>query len=85
MVQLILQVLLIPVVFALHPENHGLQPEKFLKTLRDLNLSVYEYKIASVAREYKNNQQLQNMARHIIQSLSDLTLGRQNDDVEVTS
>ena len=27
MVQLILQVLLIPVVFTLHPENHALHPE----------------------------------------------------------
>ena len=56
MVQLILQVLLIPVVFTLHPENHALHPEQFLKVLRNLNVSVYEFKIASVAREFKDNQ-----------------------------
>ena len=55
MVQLILQVLSIPVVFALHPENHALNPDQFMRTLNDLNMSVYEYKIASVAREFKDN------------------------------
>ena len=29
-----LNVLLIPVVFAMHPENHALQPEEFLKTIK---------------------------------------------------
>lgn len=55
MVQLILQVLSIPVIFALHPENHALHPEQFMRTLNDLNMSVYEYKIASIAREFKEN------------------------------
>ena len=55
MVQLILQVLSIPVIFALHPENHALKPEQFKRTLNDLNMSVYEYKIASIAREFKEN------------------------------
>ena len=61
-----LNALLIPVVFALHPDNHSINPEEFLKTIQQLDMSVYEYKIASVARKYKKNHSMQNSARHVI-------------------
>ena len=61
-----LNVLLIPVVFAMHPENHSIDPEDFLETIKQLDISVYEYKIASVAMKYKKNNSLQNAARNVI-------------------
>lgn len=51
-IQLIFQVLLIPVIFALHPENHALNPQQFLKTIHELNISYYEFKIATVAKKF---------------------------------
>ena len=68
-----MQVLIIPVVFALEPDNHSLNPKSFLNTLRTLNLSNYEFKIASVASKYPQNKALQNVARSLVQSVTDLT------------
>ena len=53
MVLLTLNVLLMPVVLALHPENYALEPEQFLETLKKLNPSAYEFKISSVASNFR--------------------------------
>ena len=51
----ILSVLLVPIIFALHPENHAINSKQFLATLKKLNLSYYEFKIASIAKIHKHN------------------------------
>ena len=53
-----LNVMLIPIVFALHPENHTLNSKQFMNTMRKLNIGTYEYKIASISNEYKKNKNL---------------------------
>ena len=74
--------ILIPVALSIHPENHMLNVIQFLKSLQKFNLSVYEYKIASVANMYQDNSKIRKTASLIIHGLQGLSLSKNPDGTQ---
>ena len=66
LVQLTLEVLLIPIILMQHPGSHALEPEKFLSILKGLNVGSYSLKIASVTKCHVENKSIQNLGRQIL-------------------
>ena len=81
-----LQVLAIVISFAIDPENHSVEPVNFMDILKQLDINVYQYKIASVAALHKQqNDNIKRITNQILTGLRDMALStKRNSNTELT-
>ena len=80
MVLATLQVLAIIIMFAIDPENHSVQPKNFMNILKQLDINVYQYKIATVAFLHKQeNDKIKQITSQIMTGLRDMALSAQRN------
>ena len=66
-VLMIVKTFLVPIILAIHPENHAVNPKQFLKILIQLNPIAYSYRFAQILQKYTAT----NFAiRHVASQLS---------------